>query len=100
MSPLFLHHFTSPIGTILLVTDAAGQLRALDFLNYRERMDKLLARHYGTVSLTDAPIPAALEQALGDYFAGDWTGWPWPPMARISRNPSGMPCAPSPPGRR
>jgi methylated-DNA-[protein]-cysteine S-methyltransferase len=73
MSPLFLHHVTSPIGTILLVTDAAGQLRALDFLDYRERMDKLLARHYGPVSLTDTPTPARLAQALGDYFAGDLT---------------------------
>lgn len=73
MSPLYLHHFTSPIGTILLVTDAAGQLRALDFLDYRERMDKLLARHYGPVTLTDAPTPAPLAQALADYFAGDLT---------------------------
>jgi methylated-DNA-[protein]-cysteine S-methyltransferase len=60
----------SPLGPIWLVFDEHA-LRALDFEPYRERMDQLLLRHYGTVSLTPATVPSAWAEAIAAYFAGD-----------------------------
>lgn len=70
---LTLSRLSTPIGTALIVTDGAGTLRALDFDDYRPRMDRLLARHYGDVTLTDGPLPAPIAAALSAYFAGDLT---------------------------
>lgn len=68
---LTLSQFDTPVGTLLLVSDSAGLLRALDFADYEERMRRLLARHYGTFTLTPGPAPAAITDALTRYFAGD-----------------------------
>lgn len=70
---LTLSTLASPIGTALIVTDGAGVLRALDFEDYRPRMDRLLRRHYGAVELVEGPVPAAIAQALTAYFDGDLT---------------------------
>ncbi|TFU06425.1 methylated-DNA--[protein]-cysteine S-methyltransferase [Polymorphobacter arshaanensis] len=67
---LQLDRFTTPIGELLLVFDDAG-LRALDFVDFEERMRRLLRLHYGDVTLTDAPAPAAITAPLTAYFAGD-----------------------------
>ncbi|WP_277967900.1 methylated-DNA--[protein]-cysteine S-methyltransferase [Sphingomonas echinoides] len=67
---LSLSRVDSPIGEILLVTDAQGRLRALDFHDYAPRMHRLLERHYGLVPLQDAAPPTALRAALEAYFAG------------------------------
>ena len=66
-----LSRISSPIGEILLVTDAAGRLRALDFHDYEERLHRLLRRHYGEAQLVGGETPAALAAALRAYFAGD-----------------------------
>jgi len=68
---LSLDRYQSPIGTILLATDEAGILRALDFEEYEPRMRRLLQLHYGEVTLTAGKAPAALRRALDAYFAGD-----------------------------
>jgi len=68
---LTLSTLASPIGTALIVTDGVGVLRALDFEDYRPRMDRLLRRHYGAVELAEGPVPAAIAQALTAYFDGD-----------------------------
>lgn len=70
---LTLSTLATPIGTALIVTDGAGALRALDFEDYRPRMDRLLCRHYGAVALNDGPVPAPVAQALMAYFDGDLT---------------------------
>ncbi|MBP7338781.1 methylated-DNA--[protein]-cysteine S-methyltransferase [Niveispirillum sp.] len=70
---LYLSTLSTPIGLSLIVTDGAGTLRALDFEDYRPRMDRLLRRHYGAVDLTDAPLPGPVAQALSAYFDGDLT---------------------------
>lgn len=70
---LHLSTLSTPIGTSLIVTDGAGTLRALDFEDYRPRMDRLLRRHYGAVDLTEAPLPRPIAQALSAYFDGDLT---------------------------
>ena len=70
---LTLSTLSTPIGTALIVTDDAGMLRALDFEDYRPRMDRLLRRHYGTVNLADGAVPAPVAGALHAYFDGDLT---------------------------
>ena len=62
--------FASPIGEILLVTDAAARLRALDFHDYEPRFRRLLRRHYGEVVLAEARTPPTLASALRSYFDG------------------------------
>jgi methylated-DNA-[protein]-cysteine S-methyltransferase len=61
----------SPVGTMTLVWDADQALRALDFDDYEERMQRLLRRHYGACTLTPAPVPPALRAALAAFFEGD-----------------------------
>ena len=52
-----LDRLETPIGIALLVTDAAGALRALDWEDYEHRMRELLRLHYGVVELNDQPAP-------------------------------------------
>ncbi|OAF01637.1 cysteine methyltransferase [Bradyrhizobium centrolobii] len=61
----------TPIGIALLVTDAEGVLRALDWEDYEHRMRELLRLHYGAVDLRKQPAPAGTRSALSDYFDGD-----------------------------
>ena len=66
-----LDRLPTPIGTALLVTDADGLLRALDWDDYEPRMNQLLRLHYGAVELKDARSPRELRTALSGYFKGD-----------------------------
>jgi methylated-DNA-[protein]-cysteine S-methyltransferase len=61
----------TPIGVALLVTDAEGVLRALDWEDYAPRMKELLSLHYGAVGLQEARAPRELVKALSGYFKGD-----------------------------
>ncbi len=67
---LTLDRFGTPIGTALLVTDAAGRLCALDWSDYEERLTTLLRRQHGMVTLQPGAAPPALRRALADYFEG------------------------------
>ena len=61
----------SPIGVMLVITDSAGVLRALDWEDHAARMHALLRRQYGPgLALGEGAAPAALRQALADYFDG------------------------------
>jgi|HubBroStandDraft_4_1064222.scaffolds.fasta_scaffold400900_1 methylated-DNA-[protein]-cysteine S-methyltransferase len=62
---------TSPIGMVLLVTDRAGLLRALDFDDYEPRMLRLLTRQYGATPLVAGAAPENVRRALRAYFDGD-----------------------------
>ena len=66
-----LDRLTTPIGIALLVTDAEGALRALDWEDYEHRMRELLRLHYGAVDLSDLPAPTEMRTALSGYFEGD-----------------------------
>jgi methylated-DNA-[protein]-cysteine S-methyltransferase len=66
-----LDRLQTPIGTALLVTDAAGVLRALDWQEFGPRMRELLRLQYGAVVLEDARSPKELRTALTAYFKGD-----------------------------
>lgn len=68
---LVLDRIATPLGEVLIVTDAEGAVRALDFHDYEPRMRRLLRLHYGLVSLTPGPAPAAVKAAVEAYFAGD-----------------------------
>jgi len=59
------------MGTLLLVTDREGALRALEFADLESRMHRLLKRFYGNYELQAGPAPVALIQALEAYFGGD-----------------------------
>jgi methylated-DNA-[protein]-cysteine S-methyltransferase len=61
----------TPIGTALLVTDAGGVLRALDWEEHEPRMKELLRLQYGAVVLQDARAPRDLRAALSAYFKGE-----------------------------
>ena len=66
-----LDRLPTPIGVALLVTDADGVLRALDWEDFEPRMKDLLRLHYGAVVLQDARAPRDLRAALSGYFKGD-----------------------------
>jgi methylated-DNA-[protein]-cysteine S-methyltransferase len=67
-----LDRLKTPIGTMLLVTDNSGALRALDFEDYEARMKELLRLHYGAVSLKSGRAPKATRSALSAYFDSDF----------------------------
>jgi methylated-DNA-[protein]-cysteine S-methyltransferase len=66
-----LDRLETPIGTALLVTDADGVLRALDWEDHEPRMKDLLRLRYGDVVLRDARSPRDVRAALSGYFKGD-----------------------------
>jgi methylated-DNA-[protein]-cysteine S-methyltransferase len=66
-----LSRLQTPIGTALLVSDAEGVLRALDWVEYEPRMQDLLRLQYGAVVLRDALPPKDVAAALRGYFKGD-----------------------------
>ncbi len=66
-----LDRLVTPIGVALLVTDAEGVLRALDWEDYAPRMKGLLRLHYGAVVLREARAPGEMRKALSAYFKGD-----------------------------
>ncbi len=67
---LFRDEIRSPIGAIVVVTDDTS-LRALDFLDYSDRMHRLLRTHYGTVDLREARERIGVRERLDAYFDGD-----------------------------
>ena len=68
---LTLDRIASPVGEVLVVTDAEGAVRALDFHDYEARLRLLLRRHYGEVVLTEGSAPEVVRQAVEAWFGGD-----------------------------
>jgi methylated-DNA-[protein]-cysteine S-methyltransferase len=68
---LFLSHLDSPLGAMLLVTDAQRVVRALDFADHQARLHRGLRENHGAVELTEMPAPAGIADALARYFAGE-----------------------------
>ena len=67
---LTLDRLATPVGEALLVVDADGAVRALDFADYEARMRRLLRRHHGPAQPETAAAPPAVRQAVADYFDG------------------------------
>ncbi|MEJ6788813.1 methylated-DNA--[protein]-cysteine S-methyltransferase [Brevundimonas sp. BR2-1] len=70
---LTLDRVATPTGEVLLITDAQGAVRALDFAGYEARMMRLLRRHWGEAALVDGRAPEAVRAAVEAYFGGDLT---------------------------
>src|SRR3569832_869099 len=66
-----LDRLHTPIGMVLLVTDADGMLRALDWEDCAARTKELLRRQYGVVTLNNGTAPDNITRALTRYFDGD-----------------------------
>jgi methylated-DNA-[protein]-cysteine S-methyltransferase len=70
---LLLDRVETPIGVLLVVADHEGNLCAVDWADYEERMLRLLRRHYGKdgFRLEAARNPHGLSEVLQRYFAGE-----------------------------
>ncbi len=68
-----LERLNSAVGEVLIVTDEAGCLRALDFGDHEERMHRLWRRYYkgGPPAFSSAAAPTAAHRAMQAYFAGE-----------------------------
>mgnify|MGYP001442223529 CR=1 FL=1 len=66
-----IERVSSPLGTIVLVCDREGDLRALDFEDHEARMQRLLRRHYGPCVLERGRVPSAVREPLTAFFAGE-----------------------------
>ena len=66
----YLDRLDTPIGIALLVTDADGCLRALDWHDYEPRMMQLLRRQNGAFSLAERAAPRDIRRPLSAYFRG------------------------------
>ncbi|CUI81695.1 methylated-DNA--[protein]-cysteine S-methyltransferase [Achromobacter ruhlandii] len=67
-----LERVATPIGQMLVLTDAGQCLRAVDWEDYEPRMHALLRRQYGkgVVKVADAARASAASRALLAYFDG------------------------------
>lgn len=68
---LTLDRMETPVGEMLVVTDAEGAVRALDFADFEARMMRLLARHAPGATLAAGRAPEAVRRAITAYFDGD-----------------------------
>ena len=72
---LYADRLESAIGTLLLIHDREGHMRALDFHDFEPRMRRLLRLHYGAeghdFTIEDRAARAAIRRAISDYFLGD-----------------------------
>ncbi len=68
-----LERLNTPTGWILIVTDDNRYLRAIDWEDHEQRMQKLLRRHYGdgAIQLHKALSPSPARRSLQAYFEGD-----------------------------
>jgi methylated-DNA-[protein]-cysteine S-methyltransferase len=69
---LTLSKIDSPLGPMVLATDAQGAVRALEFDSHRARLHRLLGEHYEQFHTVDAVAPDFLASALRRYFEGDF----------------------------
>ena len=72
---LYADRLESTIGTLLLIHDCDGHVRALDFHDFESRMRRLLRLHYGAegndFAVEDRAAPKTIRRAISDYFSGD-----------------------------
>lgn len=68
---MFLDRLETPIGTLLVVTDGDGTLRAVDWTDHIDRFHRLLKRHYGTTEPVERRGASPATRVLRDYFAGN-----------------------------
>jgi methylated-DNA-[protein]-cysteine S-methyltransferase len=71
---LLMDQIDTPIGQLMIVADSEGNLRAVDWKDHEDRMQRLLQRHYGArgFKLESVSNPHGLSQAISQYFAGEF----------------------------
>jgi methylated-DNA-[protein]-cysteine S-methyltransferase len=69
----FIEQFSSPLGRVLLVTDDADNIRALDWEDHAERLHRLMRRYEGPVHLKPRAAASAARHAIEAYFEGALT---------------------------
>lgn len=70
----FLERFATPTGAMLLLTDERQLLRALDWDDHEDRLERLLGLHYGPGTArfeTVAGSASEARRAVEAYFAGN-----------------------------
>jgi methylated-DNA-[protein]-cysteine S-methyltransferase len=72
---LLTDRFDTPIGTMVIVADREGNLRAVDWADHETRMRSLLRLHYGDNGFILEPAcnPNDLTSVIGSYFEGELT---------------------------
>lgn len=70
---LWLDRVESPVGRMLVVTDARGVVHALDFADYEPRMRRLMRLRHGVSDLSEGRQAGPVRAALAAYFDGDAT---------------------------
>ena len=71
---LFIEHAATPTGAMRIVTDAEGRLRALDWGDHEDRLNRLLRQRCGAnVRLDALAARSAARLALEAYFEGELT---------------------------
>jgi methylated-DNA-[protein]-cysteine S-methyltransferase len=72
---LYSDRLETTIGTLLLIHDREGHVRALDFHDFESRMRRLLRLHYGAEGddfvMEDRAAPPEIRRAINNYFLGD-----------------------------
>ena len=70
---LQMEHVATSLGTMLLVTDMQGWLRALDWADSESRMRRLLQLHYGRqgFDLAMGAVQKNIHDCLDAYWSGD-----------------------------
>ena len=72
---LYVDRLETTIGTLLLIHDREGHMRALDFRDFESRMRRILRLHYGRegdgFALEDRAAPPEIRRAINNYFLGD-----------------------------
>ncbi len=68
-----LERLATPTGPMLIVTDDEGRLRAAEWQDHEDRLQRLLRRRYGkdAVTLRETRQTTAARRALDAYFAGE-----------------------------
>jgi methylated-DNA-[protein]-cysteine S-methyltransferase len=66
----FIEQFSSPIGTMQLLTDDEDNVRVLDWQDYAPRMHQLLRLQQGTVRLEPKDTASPARRAIEAYFEG------------------------------
>src|SRR5258708_35177606 len=69
---LYVDRLESTIGTLLLIHDREGHVRALDFHDFESRMRHLLRLHYGAegddFAIEDRAAPPAIRHAINNFL--------------------------------
>jgi methylated-DNA-[protein]-cysteine S-methyltransferase len=67
----FTEGFATPTGPMLLVTDDADRVRALDWEDHADRLHHLIRLYEGPARLEPRGAPSPARDAIEAYFAGE-----------------------------